>query len=153
MNKDCSEDYYYNESKRLRAEVLQQAEALKGKPLRVVIVNGISMDVEVTKSDLRTLVGKSTRSNKFNAIKNALARDIIGYLNKAEYLGWRTVIEGKHPEAAYFSYYSRELGAKTILCMRRMADGGIYKPYAIISQQMFDAEVKNLKKGDIDLPL
>ena len=153
MNKDRSEDYYYNESKRLRAEVLQQAEALKGKPLRVVIVNGISMDVEVTKSDLRTLVGKSTRSNKFNAIKNALARDIIGYLNKAEYLGWRTVIEGKHPEAAYFSYYSRELGAKTILCMRRMADGGIYKPYAIISQQMFDAEVKNLKKGDIDLPL
>ena len=111
------------------------------------------MDVEVTKSDLRTLVGKSTRSNKFNAIKNALARDIIGYLNKAEYLGWRTVIEGKHPEAAYFSYYSRELGAKTILCMRRMADGGVYKPYAIISQQMFDAEVKNLKKGDIDLPL
>ena len=153
MNKDRSEDYYYNESKRLRAEVLQQAEALKGKPLRVVIVNGISMDVEVTKSDLRTLVGKSTRSNKFNAIKNALARDIIGYLNKAEYLGWRTVIEGKHPEAAYFSYYSRELGAKTILCMRRMADGGIYKPYAIISQQMFDAEVKNLKKGDIDLTL
>ena len=147
MNKDRSEDYYYNESKRLRAEVLQQAEALKGKPLRVVIVNGISMDVEVTKSDLRTLVGKSTRSNKFNAIKNALARDIIGYLNKAEYLGWRTVIEGKHPEAAYFSYYSRELGAKTILCMRRMADGGIYKPYAIISQQMFDAEVGNLKKG------
>ena len=153
MNKDHSEDYYYNESKRLRAEVLQQAETLKGKPLRVVIVNGISMDVEVTKSDLRTLVGKSTRSNKFNAIKNALARDIIGYLNKAEYLGWRTVIEGKHPEAAYFSYYSRELGAKTILCMRRMADGGVYKPYAIISQQMFDAEVKNLKKGDIDLPL
>ena len=93
------------------------------------------MDVEVTKSDLRTLVGKSTRSNKFNAIKNALARDIIGYLNKAEYLGWRTVMEGKHPEAAYFAYYSRELGARTILCMRKLSDGGIYKPYAIISAQ------------------
>lgn len=147
MSKDHSDGYYYKESKRLRAEVLQQAEALKGQPLRVVVNNGITMEVEVTKSDLRTLVGKSTRDNKFNAIKNALARDIIGYLNKAEYLGWRTVVEGKHPETAYFAYYSRELGTRTILCMRRMADGGMYKPYAIISQQMFDAEIRNLQKG------
>ncbi len=146
MAKRTQEDYY-KESKRIRAEVLQEAEFLKGNPMRFTISNGITMEVEITKSDLRTLVGKSTRNNKFNAIKNALARDIIGYLNKAEYLGWRTVIEGKHPEAAYFAYYSRELGARTILCMRRMADGGMYKPYAIISQQMFDAEVKNLKKG------
>ena len=147
MSREQSDDYYYRESKRLRAEVLQLADTLKGQPIRIVVENGITMEVEITKSDLRTLVGKSTRSNKFNAIKNALARDIISYLNKAEYLGWRTVIEGKHPEAAYFAYYSRELGARTILCMRRMADGGMYKPYAIISQQMFDAEVKNLKKG------
>ena len=146
MAKRTQEDYY-KESKRIRAEVLQEAEFLKGNPMRFTISNGITMEVEITKSDLRTLVGKSTRSNKFNAIKNALARDIVGYLNKAEYLGWRTVIEGKHPEAAYFAYYSRELGARTILCMRRMADGGMYKPYAIISQQMFDADVKNLKKG------
>ncbi|MBP5339813.1 MAG: hypothetical protein J6Z14_11040 [Prevotella sp.] len=147
MELTSEEDYYYQESRRLRAEVLQQAESLKGNPLRIVIENGITMNVEVTKSDLRMLVGKSTRSNKFNAIKNALARDIIGYLNKAEYLGWRTVTEGKHPEAAFFAYYSRELGMKTILCMRRMVDSGIYKPYAIISQQMFDAEVRNLQKG------
>lgn len=147
MSRGHSDDYYYRESKRLRAEVLQQAEALKGQPLRAVVENGITMEVEVTKSDLRTLVGKSTRDNKFNAIKNALARDIIGYLTKAEYLGWRTVVEGKHPEAAYFAYYSRELGERTILCMRRMADGGLFKPYAIISQQMFDAEVGNLQKG------
>lgn len=147
MSRKHSDDYYYRKSKRLRAEVLQFADELKGQPVRIVVENGITMEVEITKSDLRTLVGKSTRNNKFNAIKNALARDIIGYLNKAEYLGWRTVIEGKHPEAAYFAYYSRELGARTILCMRRMADGGMYKPYAIISQQMFDAEVKNLKKG------
>ena len=146
MAKRTQEDYY-KESKRIRAEVLQEAEFLKGNPMRFTISNGITMEVEITKSDLRTLVGKSTRSNKFNTIKNALARDIVGYLNKAEYLGWRTVIEGKHPEAAYFAYYSRELGTRTILCMRRMADGGMYKPYAIISQQMFDAEVKNLKKG------
>ena len=147
MSRDYSEDYYYKESKRLRAEVLQQAEFLKGQPLRVVVENGITMEVEVTKSDLRTLVGKSTRDNKFNAIKNALARDIIGYLNKSEYLGWRSVIEGKHPEAAYFAYYSRELGVRTILCMRRMTDSGLYKPYAIISQEMFEAEVRNLQKG------
>ena len=120
MSKKRSEDYYYIESKRLRTEVLQLAESLKGQPLKVVVVNGITMEVEVTKSDLRTLVGKSTRNNKFNAIKNALARDIIGYLNKAEYLGWRTVVEGKHPEAAYFAYYSRELGARTILCKQRL---------------------------------
>ena len=144
--KQRTDDDFYIESKRMRKEVLEMAESLKDHPLRFTITNGITMEVEITKSDLRTLVGKSTRSNKFNAIKNALARDIIGYLNKAEYLGWREVIEGKHPEAAYFSYYSRELGARTILCMRRMADGGRFKPYAIISQQMFDAEVRNLQK-------
>ena len=123
------------------------ADSLKSKPMRFTITNEITMEVEITKSDLRTIVGKSTKNNKFNAIKNALARDIPGYLSKAEYLGWRSVIVGKHPETAYFSYYSRELGAKTILCMRKMADGGLYKPYAIISQEMFDAEVKNLEKG------
>ena len=122
------------------------ADSLKSSPMRFTITNGITMDVEITKSDLRTIVGKSTKSNMFNAIKNALARDIPGYLSKAEYLGWRAVIVGKHPEAAYFSYYSRELGARTILCMRKMADGGIYKPYTIISQAMFDAEIKDLKK-------
>ena len=142
-----TEDDFYRESKRLRKEVLQMADSLKNSPMRFTITNEITMDVEITKSDLRTIVGKSTKSNKFNAIKNALARDIPGFLLKAEYLGWRSVIVGKHPEAAYFSYYSRELGARTILCMRKMADGGIYKPYAIISQAMFDAEVKNLKKG------
>ena len=147
QNEKRTADDFYRESKRLRKEVLQMADALKNTPLRFTITNEITMEVEITKSDLRTIVGKSTKSNKFNAIKNALARDIPSYLSKAKYLGWRSVIVGKHPETAYFSYYSRELGAKTILCMRKMADGGIYKPYAIISQTMFDAEVKNLKKG------
>ena len=147
QDKIRTEDDFYRESKRIRKEVLQMADTLKYKPLRFTITNEITMNVEITKSELRTIVGKSTKSNKFNAIKNALARDIPGYLTKADYLGWRSVIVGKHPETAYFSYYSRELGAKTILCMRKMADGGMYKPYAIISQAMFDAEVKNLKKG------
>ncbi len=39
--------------KRLRHEVLQQAEALKGNPLRVLIDNGIKMEVEITKYLLR----------------------------------------------------------------------------------------------------
>ena len=34
------------------------------------------MDVEITKSDLKTIVSKASRDNKFNAIKNALAKDI-----------------------------------------------------------------------------
>ena len=147
MQNKRTEDDFYRESKRLRKEVLQMADALKHNPMHLTITNGITMNVEITKSDLRTIVGKSTKNNKFNAIKNALARDIPGYLIKAEYLGWRSVVVGKHPETAFFSYYSRELGTKTILYMRKMADGGIYKPYAIISMQMFNAEVRNLKKG------
>ena len=147
MQNRRTEEDFYRESKRLRIEVLKMADALKQNPMRFTVTNEITMNVEITKSDLRTIVGKGTRSNKFNAIKNALAKDIPGYLIKAEYLGWRLVVGGKHPETAFFSYYSRELGAKTILCMRKMTDGGMYKPYAIISQQMFNAEIKNLKKG------
>ncbi len=79
-----TEDEFYRESKRLRKEVLQMADSLKSSPMRFTITNGITMDVEITKSDLRTIVGKSTKSNMFNAIKNALARDIPGYLSKAE---------------------------------------------------------------------
>ena len=76
MSVNHSEDYYYQESKRLRNEVLLHAEALKGNPLRFRIDNGISMEVEITKSDLKTIVSKASRDNKFNAIKNALAKDI-----------------------------------------------------------------------------
>ncbi len=104
------------------------------------------MNVEVTNSDLRNLANKNTRNNKFNAIKNALAMDIQGYLEKAEYLGWRPTIEGKHIESAYFAYFSRELGCKTILCMRKMKDGQKYKPYAIIDQYTFNASINELQK-------
>ena len=144
--KERGQDEYYIESRRLRAEVLQMAETLKGNPIRFIITNGITMRVEITKSDLKTLVSKNVRDNKFNAIKNALAKDILGYLKKAEYLGWRPTVEGKHIESSFFSYFSRELGCKTILCMRRMNDGGIYKPYAIIDEYTFRAESDNLIK-------
>ena len=141
-----TQDDYYIESKRLRKEVLQQAELLKEHPMHFSITNGITMDVEITKSDLKTVLGKNVRSNKFNAIKNALTRDLRSYLEKAEYLGWRPIAEGKHIESAYFAYYSRELGCKTFLCMRKLEDGNIFKPYAIIDEHTFNASISELQK-------
>ena len=111
------------------------------------ITNGITMDVEITKTDLKTIVSKASRDNKFNAIKNALAKDIPSFLEKSEYLGWRTVLEGKHEESAYFAYFNREMGIRTILAMRKMKNGGPYKPYAIIDQYAFEANVGKLQKG------
>ena len=49
------------------------------------------MDVEITKSDLKTIVSKNTQDNRFNAFKNKLAQDIRGFLEKAQYEGWREV--------------------------------------------------------------
>lgn len=139
---------YYAESRRLRTEALDMAEALKGKPMRFTVRNVILMDVEITKSDIKTIVSKNTRNNKFNAFKNALAKDIKGFITKGRYEGWRYVIEGKHPESAYFAYNSRKLGNdKAYLCLRKIKSTGRYKPYAIIDQQTFDAEIGALNKG------
>ena len=145
MNKSKQRDYYI-ESKRLRTEVLQQAELLKDAPLRFTITNGITMNVEITKSDLKTIVSKNVADDKFNAIKNALAKDIPGYLEKAEYLAWRPIAEDKHFESAYFAYFSRELGCKTIMCMRKLHDSGTYKPYAIINEHTFEHSITELRK-------
>lgn len=71
-----TEDDYYKESKRLRAEVLVQAETLK-----------------------------------------------------------------------YFAYFDRELGVQTVLAMRKMKNGGPYKPYAIIDAYTFSATKELLQKG------
>ena len=146
MVKRTSEDYYL-ESKRLRKEVLAEAELLKGNPLRFTITNEITMRVEITKTDLKTIVSKASRDNKFNAIKNALAKDIPSFLRKGVYLGWRHVKDGKHEESAYFAYFDREIGVRTILAMRKMKNGGPYKPYAIIDQFAFEASVGELQKG------
>lgn len=123
------------------------AEGLKNSPLRFSVSNGITMDVEITKSDLKTIVSKASRDNKFNAIKNALAKDISGYLHKSTYLGWRSVLEGKHGEAAYFAYFDRNLGARTVLVMRKMKNGGPYKPYAIIDEYVFAVTIGSLQTG------
>ena len=50
---------YYIESKRIRNEVLLMAEALIEHPMRFTITNGITMDVEITKSDLKTVLSKN----------------------------------------------------------------------------------------------
>ena len=140
-------DDYYKESKRLKKEVMQQAELLIDNPLHFTISNGITMDVEITKSDLKTIVSKASRDNKFNAIKNALAKDIRAFLMKSKYLGWRTVKEGKHEESAYFTYFDRTIGVRTILAMRKMKNGGPFKPYAIMDQYSFKACIGELKQG------
>ena len=75
---------YYKESKRLRNRVMELADKLVGRPKLFTITKGIKMDVEITKSDLKTIVSKNTADNKFNAIKNALAMDIVSYIRKSK---------------------------------------------------------------------
>ena len=106
------------------------------------------MHVEITKSDLKTIVSKNTQDNRFNAFKNKMAQDIKGFLEKAQYEGWRDVTPGKHPETAYFAYFSRELNTKAYLCVRKIKNTGLFKPYAIIDQAMFEAEASMLKKEE-----
>ena len=43
---------------------------------RFIVTNVITMDVEITKSDLKTIVSKNTQDNRFNAFKNKVAQDI-----------------------------------------------------------------------------
>lgn len=126
------------ESRRLRSEVISLAESIKNNPITFRISNGIDIDVEITKSDLKTIVSKNTSDDKFNAVKNALAKDIKGYIKKAKFVGIRRTKDGKHPEAAYFAYYNRRLGTNTYLCLRKMKSSGKFKPYAIISKKMYD---------------
>ena len=137
---------FYDESKRFRAEVMRLADNLKNNPIRFTITNGITMEVEITKSDLKTIVSKNTQDNRFNAFKNKLAQDIRGFIEKADYEGWREVVPGKHSETAFFAYFSRELGSKAYLCIRKIKNTGLFKPYAIIDESTFAVEAKSLKK-------
>ena len=112
-----TEEEYFNESKRFRAEALVIADTLKDSPLRFTITNVITMDVEITKSDLKTIVSKNTQDNRFNAFKNKVAQDIRGFLEKSVYEGWRDVIPGKHPETAYLAR------RHTCVCVRLRIQG------------------------------
>ena len=144
--KQRTEEDYYIESRRLREETMRMADLLKDCPMRFVITNVITMDVEITKSDLKTIVSKNTQDNRFNAFKNKVAQDIRGFLEKSIYEGWREVIPGKHPETAFFAYFSRELGGKAYLCVRKIKNTGLFKPYAIIDEHTFRAGIEELKK-------
>ena len=141
-----TDEGYYIESKRFREEALRIADTLKNCPMHFVITNVITMEVEITKSDLKTIVSKNTQDNRFNAFKNKVAQDLKGFLEKSIYEGWREVLPGKHPETAYFAYFSRELGEKAYLCIRKIKNTGLFKPYAMIDQKTFDAEIQNLRK-------
>ena len=68
---------------------------------------------------------------------------------KAKYEGWAESGDGKHEESAYFTYYSKRLGKKVVMCFRKMKDTNKYKPYAIISSKTFDHDIKTrgIKKG------
>lgn len=135
----------YNESRRLRTEALAVAESFKGTPKRFEI-DGINGTFELSKADVKTIVSKNTSDNRFNAIKNAMAKDVEGYLKKASYVGWREVVEGKHPETEYFEYYDRTLMVKTYLCVRVLKGSGLKKPYAIIDEKTFNEEIGTVHK-------
>ena len=94
MAKRTDEDYYI-ESKRFREEALRIADTLKNCPIHFVITNVITMEVEITKSDLKTIVSKNTQDNRFNAFKNKVAQDLKGFLEKSAYEGWREVLPGR----------------------------------------------------------
>ena len=64
--KQRTDEDYYNESRRLRSEAMLLADELCRNPLRFTITNGITMDVEITKSDLKTIVSKNTQDKKRN---------------------------------------------------------------------------------------
>jgi hypothetical protein len=51
-------------------------------------------------------------------------------------------IIGAGSDAGPFAF----IKGKAYLCIRKMKKTGLFKPYAIIDQNTFDAEIKNLKK-------
>lgn len=137
----------YQKAKQARKEALEIADALRGKPAVFNIENGIYMKVEVSKQDIKTLTGKNLTDEKFNLMKNEAAKDIKGFLEKATYEGWSEVHEGKHPESAYFVYYSKTERRKIVLCVRKIKKTGVYKPYAFYTPNALNKEGIKIKKG------
>lgn len=75
--KQRAEEDYYVESKRIRKEVLEMAEVLKECPLRFTITNGITMDVEITKSDLKTVLGKNAGTGVINDFLSRKSQNLL----------------------------------------------------------------------------
>ncbi len=109
------------------------------------ISNGISGKLEITKSDIRNITGKNFVDNKFNVLKNSIAKNIRQFIEEAQYEGWRETDEGRHLEAAFFVYYSKKYDIKAYLCLRKMKESGNFKPYEIVPEYLFDKS--KLKKG------
>ena len=137
----------YQRAKKAREEALAIAETFKGKPKRFAVDNGIKMDMEMSRQDIKTLVGKNTPDDEFNLLKNEAAKDIPGFMKKAKYEGWSEVQPDKHPESAYFVYYSQELRKKIVLCVRKMKDTGRFKPYSFYTPRELSEKKIKIKKG------
>ncbi|MBO4692416.1 MAG: hypothetical protein J5604_06535 [Bacteroidales bacterium] len=142
-----STQYYYEMARKARAEALELANKYKLSPLTFEITNVIKMKIQVTKTDIRTIVGKNTSDDRFNWAKNETAKDIKAFLENAKYEGWADVLPGKHPESVYFVYYSKRKRRKLVLCVRKVKDLDVYKPYAIISHADFKSGKAKIKKG------
>lgn len=137
--KEKDSTQYYHELARIAgAEALAIAETFKGNPQRFRIHNGIFMDVEISKQDIKTIVHKNITDEEFNLMKNEAAKDIRGFLENATYEGWAEVKKGKHPESAFFVYYSEKEKRKLVLCVRKISDAKRFKPYAIIPYEVFE---------------
>ena len=121
--------------------LLNYGNTLKDHPLRVLFTNVINGELEITKGDIKTIAYKNIPNIDFNIEKNHLALDIPGFISNATYLGWAETVHGKHPESAFFAYYSKRTHYEFILCLRKMKSTGRFKPYAIISRIAFEIDI------------
>ncbi len=125
-----------------QTELLNYGEFLKDHPIIIPFSNVIDGELEVTKRDIKILAYKNIPDAEFNTEKNKLAQDIHRFIATADFLGWADTIPGKHPEAAYFIYYSKVTKREFILCLRKMKSTRRFKPYAIISREKFNIDLK-----------
>ena len=139
MGNDVKQQLNWIES---QIKLLQYGDKLKGNPIIVRFSNGIQGVLEITKSDIKTIAFKNIPDYEFNEEKNILALDIPSFLESASYLGWAETVPGKHPEAAYFVYYSKKTKREFILCLRNMKSTGLFKPYAIISKERLAVDLE-----------
>lgn len=129
--------------KRTNKQIIDTAtDSLKGK---YEFNNGLSGKYEITRTDLRNLVYEMSKSLKEDKERIILSvRDII---EKGEYVGW-SLPDNKHIEAAYFAYYSKDLGKRVYLGMKLLKNEKIYKPYALYDETEFlSKRGRKIEKG------
>jgi len=98
---------YYLESKRLREETIRMADALKDHPIRFVVTNVITMDVEITKSDLKTIVSKKEPlrgTNSWHLLHHDL-HDLVAYLYDAHLSAPQRGVDMGHLSRSYARAY------------------------------------------------